>query len=210
MKSRRSPFPNIGSAPRAWLVDLDGTLYTPTPLKMLMGVEIFLTGLRDLRTVREFRRQHELIRHHQQEPHSNPFELQLSLTATALGEDPNQVRDTVSRWMIARPGKWIALLKRKSLIAELHKFRQQGGKTALVSDYPARSKLKAMSIAGLFDVVVANGEEGCPAYLKPHPDGYLKAAKALGIAPSNCLVVGDREDADGEAAKRAGMPFRRV
>jgi len=32
----------------------------------------------------------------------------------------------------------------------------------------------------------------------------------LGAAPSQCLVIGDREDRDGEAARAAGMRYRRI
>jgi HAD superfamily hydrolase (TIGR01509 family) len=46
--------------------------------------------------------------------------------------------------------------------------------------------------------------------LKPDPDGYLLAARRLGLSPSDCLVLGDRPDADGQAAHRAGMPFRQI
>ena len=38
---------------------------------------------------------------------------------------------------------------------------------------------------------------------KPAPDGYLTAARRLGVAPANCLVVEDAP-AGVEAAKRAG------
>jgi HAD superfamily hydrolase (TIGR01509 family) len=46
--------------------------------------------------------------------------------------------------------------------------------------------------------------------LKPHPEGYLLAAQALSVDPSRCLVIGDRPDADGEAARAAQMAFRLV
>ncbi|MGE5786496.1 MAG: HAD hydrolase-like protein, partial [Myxococcales bacterium] len=35
-------------------------------------------------------------------------------------------------------------------------------------------------------------------------------AKSLGVEPTRCLVIGDRVDADGAAAKAAGMSFRLV
>ncbi len=79
-----------------------------------------------------------------------------------------------------------------------------------MSDYPARRKLEASGVAELFEQVVANGEQGGPGRLKPWPDGYLLAAEQLGVAPGECLVIGDRADADGEAARRAGMAFRRI
>ncbi|HEV8245640.1 MAG TPA: HAD family hydrolase, partial [Polyangiaceae bacterium] len=77
-----------------------------------------------------------------------------------------------------------------------------------VSDYPAQRKLAALGTPELFDVVVASGEPGGPRRLKPHPEGFLRAAEALGVAPARCLVIGDREDADGLAARAAGMGFR--
>jgi HAD superfamily hydrolase (TIGR01509 family) len=54
-------------------------------------------------------------------------------------------------------------------------------------------------------VVVSSGEPGGPSRLKPDPEGYLSAAERLGIAPERCLVIGDRDDADGAAARAAGM-----
>jgi beta-phosphoglucomutase-like phosphatase (HAD superfamily) len=79
--------------------------------------------------------------------------------------------------------------------------------TALVSDYPARQKLKALDVESLFDVVVANGEANGPPRLKPWPDGLLRAAAVLNVQPQHCLVVGDRPDLDGLAAYRAGMDY---
>jgi HAD superfamily hydrolase (TIGR01549 family) len=112
--------------------------------------------------------------------------------------------------MERRPGKWLRLFSRRRLLAEIAAFRAAGGKTALVSDYPATAKLAGLGVTGLFDVVVASGEEGGPEALKPDPAGYLLAAQRLEIAPGRCLVIGDREDADGEAARRAAMAFRLV
>ena len=83
-----------------------------------------------------------------------------------------------------------------------------GGRTAVVSDYPARKKLAALGEPELFEVVVASGEPGGPKRLKPDPEGYLRAAEALGVRPERCLVIGDRDDADGAAARAAGMQFR--
>ena len=112
--------------------------------------------------------------------------------------------------MQERPSRWIRLFRRRGLIEEIRHFRERGGRTALVTDYPAGAKLDALGASELFEVVVSSGEPGGPKRLKPDPEGYLLAAAALGIEPSHCLVIGDRDDADGEAARAAKMAFRRI
>jgi HAD superfamily hydrolase (TIGR01549 family) len=205
----QSPTNSIG-AHRAWLVDLDGTLYHAAPVRLAMAVELIATGGPSIGCIRQFRKEQERMRLEMTDVVDNPFSLQIESTARALGRDENDVRRIVEKWMFRRPGKWIRLMRRRSLLRRIESFRRQGGRTALVSDYPAQAKLTAMRIAHLFDHVVANGEVGQPMRLKPWPDGFLLAAERLGVAPTECLVLGDRLDADGESARRAGMAFERI
>jgi beta-phosphoglucomutase-like phosphatase (HAD superfamily) len=109
--------------------------------------------------------------------------------------------------MFDRPARWVRAFRRKTLISRIHQFRERGGRTALVSDYPARQKLGALGVAELFDAIVACGEPRGPCRLKPDPEGVLLAAELLAVAPSACLVIGDRWDVDREAARRANMAF---
>ena len=195
---------------QAWLIDLDGTLYRPTWVKLAMAAELGLLGLGVVRTLRHFREEHERIRAELRDEVPCPYRLQLERTATALELEGRHVEACVTEWMIERPGKWIRLFRRGDLIEEIAAFRQAGGRTALVSDYPASRKLSALGHAALFDTVVASGEPDGPRRLKPHPDGYLAAAQRLGVPAERCLVIGDRQDADGAAATAAGMQFRWV
>ncbi len=195
---------------RAWLVDLDGTLYTARWVKLAMAAELALGGWGAVSTLRRFRKEHELLRDELDQDVESPFSLQVERTASALSVDRLLVERHVTEWMIERPQKWIRRFKRQGLLDEIASFRSSGGKTALVSDYPASAKLAALEATGLFDAVVASGEAGGPRRLKPHPDGYQEAARRLGVAPEECLVIGDREDADGAAARAAGMAFRKV
>ena len=64
-----------------------------------------------------------------------------------------------------------------------------------------------MECAALFDAVVACGEPGTPRQLKPSPGGLLDAARQLGMSARDCLMIGDRPEVDGEAARRAGMAY---
>jgi HAD superfamily hydrolase (TIGR01549 family) len=194
----------------AWLVDLDGTLYAGRPVKLALAAELALQGLSAVGTLRRFRSEHEHLRRTQAEPTASPYRLQLERTAEALGVEAMVVEGHVREWMIERPGKWLRRFRRRALLAELEAFRTRGGRLALVSDYPARRKLEALGCSQLFELIVANGEDGGPRWLKPHPDGLLRACEQLQVRPERCLVLGDRHDADGEAARRAGMAFRRV
>ena len=193
----------------AWLLDFDGTLYTQRWVRLAMALELALAGWAAIPTLRAFRREHEHVRRLPPGPKS-PYELQLEHAANALSVERAAVERVVSEWMIARPGRWLRLFRNRALERRITEFRARGGKTAVVSDYPATRKLEAMGYRTMFEVVVASGEPGGPKRLKPSPEGYLAAAERLGVAPGRCLVIGDRDDADGQAARSAGMAFELV
>ena len=200
----------------AWLVDLDGTLYTARWVKLAMAIELGLFGWSAVSTLRQFRHDHETLREEVASgkalalSYPSPFAAQLARSAEALQRPVAEVERVVQDWMFERPGKWIRRFPRRSLLAELRAFKARGGRAALVSDYPAERKVNALGARELFDVIVANGEAHGPERLKPDPEGYLRAAQLLRVEPSRCLVIGDRDDADGAAARGAGMAFRLV
>jgi FMN phosphatase YigB (HAD superfamily) len=191
----------------AWLVDLDGTLYHALPVQLCMAAQLLAAGPSATRAIAAFRRQHEQQRD-SPERASDPFFRQLGAAADVLGVPVTDLEPLVRAYMLERPGRWIRLFRRRGLLAEIAHFRSSGGRCALVSDYPARSKLGALGATPLFDVIVAAGEPDGPSRLKPDPEGYLRAAELLQVEPRACLVIGDRDDADGAAARAAGMPFR--
>ena len=118
---------------QAWLVDLDGTLYRPTLVKLAMAFELGLLGWGAVRTLRTFRDAHEQIREGASElTVGNPFERQLEHAARALGRPRADVERLVHHWMFERPLKWVARSKRGDLLLALEAYRAQGGKTGLV------------------------------------------------------------------------------
>ena len=116
----------------AWLLDLDGTLYRARWVKLAMATELALGGWSAVLPLRRFRREHEQIR--ELGGGSDPFRTQLTRTADALGMQEGLLEELVRRWMIERPGRWLARFKRSELFDEIRAFRAGGGKTALVSD----------------------------------------------------------------------------
>lgn len=89
------------------------------------------------------------------------------------------------------------------LIMEL---KSQGIKIAVLSDYGCLPQ--RLSAIG-FNIQWADFIADAPQLggLKPCREVFLKACQKIGIAPENALMVGDRDDTDGEGARRAGMPF---
>jgi HAD superfamily hydrolase (TIGR01549 family) len=200
---------------QAWLVDLDGTLYSAPPLKRRMALEVAWGGLFKARILSQFRHVHEELREQQkQDPlisfGSSPYEEQLQRTATRLDKSVDDVRAVVTEWMIERPCKYLRGFRRDSLVEDIRVFKAGGGKLAVVSDYPVERKLLALEVRDLFDAVVGNGETTGLTRIKPAPDGYQLAARLLGCPAEQCLVFGDRDDADGAAARAAGMRFRHI
>jgi len=199
----------------AWLVDLDGTLYAQKPIKRAMAIRLLVAGAWNIPTLSAFRKAHEELREElrlapETEFAPSPFEEQVKRAARSRGTSEDKVRSTVMDWMVNRPAPLLRAARNESLVEEIRSFRKNGGRTALVSDYPAKEKLRGLELTELFDVVVASGETEGLTRLKPAPDSYLLAAKKLDTPAERCLVIGDRVDADGEAASSAKMEFRLV
>lgn len=84
----------------------------------------------------------------------------------------------------------------------LKDLKENGIKVAIGSSSKnAPMILKQIGLAEAFDVIV---DGNSLVHSKPHPEVFLKAAKALEISPDQCLVYEDAS-AGIEAAKAAGM-----
>mgnify|MGYP005840922881 CR=1 FL=1 len=90
------------------------------------------------------------------------------------------------------------------MAAMLDRLDQHAIPWGIVTNKPARFTeplLAALGLAGRVGPVL------CPdhvAVTKPHPEGLLKAAAAVGAAPADCVYVGDHER-DIAAGRNAGM-----
>jgi len=86
----------------------------------------------------------------------------------------------------------------------VQRARESGRRMALVTSTPRANidlVLGETGLTGAFDTIVAAEDV---SRSKPDPEGFLLAARRLGVAAERCLVI---EDAPGgiEAARRAGM-----
>lgn len=72
----------------------------------------------------------------------------------------------------------------------------------ILSDYPAQTKLHALELDA--DVIVCASDRDV-GVLKPHPRGLMLLMSRVAVSPAHTVLVGDRPERDGLAARAAGV-----
>jgi HAD superfamily hydrolase (TIGR01509 family) len=106
--------------------------------------------------------------------------------------------------MQRRPLKYLPWCKATGLDHLLARLDAKQVRLGVLSDYPAREKLRALGLEGRFDPILCAADTGIEAF-KPHPRGYLRACEVWGLTPADVLYVGDRIEVDAAGAAAAGM-----
>lgn len=98
---------------------------------------------------------------------------------------------------------------RDEAVPVLAALRRRGVRTGLISDctHELPAFLPTLAIAPLLDVRVFSVGVGC---CKPDPALYLAACHRLGLAPADCLYVGDGGSQELTGAERAGLTAVRL
>lgn len=183
--------------------DVDGTLYDQTPLRLRIARDLLAHSLRErtlqpVAVLRAYRR----IREQLGEAETEDFErVLISRTATAVACSQDAVRDIVSEWIESRPLRYLAGCRFTGVLELFDCLRKNGKLVGILSDYPAHEKLEVLGLTA--DHVVCAAQEGV-GVLKPHPRGLTSLMAAAGVAPEATVLIGDRPDRDGIAARRAG------
>lgn len=110
--------------------------------------------------------------------------------------------DALERFEVAAAARSVPNSEAEQIVHELHR---RGLKVGIVTRNCARSVARALEnfngIGGAdFDLIVSRD---CPVRPKPSADGILLAARTLGVAPQEVMMVGDYVF-DVEAGQRAG------
>ena len=194
---------------RAVLFDLDGTLYRQRPLRALMALELLTlpltlpsTASKKWRGLTAYRRAQETLRTRDAAVTSDS---QLRAAAAQIGCEMGALEPIVDEWMLRRPLKYLRVCRASGVTGLLDFLSVRGVQSGVFSDYPAEDKLAALGLAGRFDPVLCASDPPIHA-LKPHPRGFLEAARVWQLDAREVLVVGDRVDADADGAAAAGMP----
>lgn len=181
--------------------DVDGTLYAQAPLRRQMAARLILHSIlrgdrRTLAVLRSYRTHREELGDGERED----FETVLVDEVARRHRMPGDaVRRIVSEWIDERPLPLLARCRYAGVDRLFDAVRASGRAIGVLSDYPAVAKLEAMALRA--DHVVSAAEVG---FLKPHPAGLQRLMALAGVAPHETVLIGDRQERDGEAARRAG------
>lgn len=98
---------------------------------------------------------------------------------------------------------------RPAINETLANIKKKGYKLAVLSDYDkVYERLKLLNIEpSFFDTFSSSESSGA---LKPSARPFLEIAQTWNLAPAKILVIGDRDDTDGEAARGAQMQFLQI
>jgi putative hydrolase of the HAD superfamily len=182
--------------------DVDGTLYDQRGLRLCMLREMLGAAVRNreigfIRILSAYRR----IREHLGEALQEDFEQQLiARTAAQVGCSAQQVQSTAAEWLERRPLPHLLRYRYAHLPELFRGLRQQGRQIGIFSDYPARDKLAAMQLEA--DVIVS-AVDADVRVLKPHPKGLQVLMSRAGVSASETILIGDRAERDGSAARAA-------
>jgi HAD superfamily hydrolase (TIGR01549 family) len=197
---------------KAVLFDVDGTLYSQAPLRVLMAAELVLhtlhgrspqRALQLARVLRTFRSTREALR--EEGAAARALEdVQFEATASRLDLEVADVRRVVNEWILERPLRHMRRARRPGLQRLLSTLAERGLQVGALSDYPVGAKLEALGVAGHFSLGLCTTDRAINAF-KPHPQGFRRACEVWGIGPQEVLYVGDRPEIDGVGAAAAGM-----
>lgn len=185
------------------IFDVDGTLYPQRPLRFRMAQELALDSarVRSWRTLRVLKA-YRALRERMGEQELFEFEpLLITETAAAAQATPDEVQMIVSEWIETRPLRHLKALRYRSASELFSGLKANGKVVGVLSDYPAQAKLSALGLQADHCVSATDPEV---SVLKPHPRGVQRLIVAADCTPEQTLVIGDRPDRDGVAARRAG------
>lgn len=189
---------------RLAVFDVDGTLYSQRALRSRMLGALLLASarrlsLRDLRVVAFYRRHREELGDAEVEG----FEpLLLARTAQHCGIRVEAARAICAEWLERRPLPLLRAARYPHLDRVFAALRANGIRIGILSDYPAAEKLAALGLDA--DLVVWAGEPAVNV-LKPHARGLQLLMERAGVTPRETVMIGDRDERDGEIARRLGV-----
>lgn len=188
---------------RLVVFDVDGTLYRQSPLRWRMARDLALDSarMRDFRplwALRSYRRLREEVAEAEAE---NFNDVLIAGVASHASCSLNEARRIISEWMEQRPLRYLELCRYAGIPDLFDALRASGKMIGVLSDYTVPDKLASLGLTA--DHVVSAGDPEV-GVLKPHPRGLKHMMSMAQVEAQETVLIGDRVERDGMAARRAG------
>ena len=186
------------------IFDLDGTLYhMKWYMKPIMTLLMFPNILRLPKYMK--------IRKQFSNKEMPSHEELMNSVASKLGNNKENMKNWIERKFYPSFIKSLYFLKgsRPKLNKTLETLKNSNIKLAVLSDFAyVNERLNILDIdQNLFDITISSETEGA---LKPSPKPFNTILQRWNLSPEEILIVGDRDDTDGEAANITGMNFLKI
>lgn len=199
---------------KAVIFDLDGTLYYQNPFRLRMACWMLgylikhPSSLKDMLIIKKYRKVRDDWEKCDTAPDSGGTrELdarQYAYVADKMKVTPERVQRTISFFMLEAPLKLLAGYRDNVLADMIKELREQKITVVIYSDYPVQDKLKALRIKADACYTSADRQINC---MKPDPKGIRVILKEQGIFNAEALMIGDRYEKDGLAAKENDVDY---
>ena len=190
---------------KAYIFDIDGTLYSLQRMHFLMGCRIIKellqhpSQIRDFWVIFLFRRMREKLNY----KNFSLSELYM-VVADQLGFDSKQVEKIVQKWMFEVPCQIIGQCAFPKVIVFIRKERERGKVVCTYSDYPSEQKLRSLELVVNHEYV---SERMPGAELKPNRKAMSYILETLKVGPREVLYIGDRDSKDRASAELVNMDY---
>lgn len=187
----------------AYIVDVDGTLYSQLLLRAKMAVHILCylvvhpRRLKDIYAVWRYRKLCERSRNSKVEMLER-----YETVGRSVGLTAGRVQEAVTYWMKEYPLRLLSTCAYNDVIQWLNARKRQGDTIYIYSDYPAVEKLRVLNVA--YDRVFVSEEIGL---MKPSMKAMEWIVGNLDCPKDEVLYIGDRDDIDGASARSVGIDY---
>lgn len=192
---------------KAVIFDLDGTLYDQSKLRrcmtkrLLIYYSMHLFRVRDIQILMSFRNIRE----------DNKFkegqlikDEQYNVIAKRLNIPLKRVESVIDKWIDKVPLIYIHPFIYPGVKDFFDKLNKRNVKIIIFSDLPGEEKMKILDLPD-YQFFCSNDKD--INALKPDPKGLSVILAKTGFRVGECLFIGDRDERDGECARRKGMDY---
>lgn len=187
----------------AIIFDLDGTIYNKKALKLFFSLS-FINKLPLMLSYLKVRKNNYGVDCGSKEAFQNKIIEELANQSSISKEKSEKF---INEFM----DKFVKILKSRykpnnDIVNVINKYHSRGTKIVCLSDYSkVKERLLALNIdIDKFTLIKSSEDYGT---LKPATKPFFEIAEKLNISPSKIVVVGDRDDTDGEGARKSNMRF---